>query len=106
MVMGYEAGQLLRRRSAPGGAAAALALAGVAFVPALLVLAVATPGALGGAVRYGHLARKLDLLFSVFHNYSRPFAVACSALFPLALIFFFRPPRARPPPPPPAPFAP
>src|SRR6266849_4217578 len=89
MVMGYEAGQLLRRRSAPGGAAAALALAGVAFVPALLVLAVATPGALGGAVRYGHLARKLDLLFSVFDNYSRAFDVACFALFALALIFLF-----------------
>ena len=89
MVMGYEAGQLLRRRSAPGGAAAAPALAGVAFVPALLVLAVATPGALGGAVRYGHLARKLDLLFSVFDNYSRAFDVACFALFALALIFLF-----------------
>ena len=89
MVMGYEAGQLLQRPSARGRAAAGLALAGVTFVPALVILFTVTPGAIGGAVRYGHLARKLDLLFSVFDNYSRPFDVACFAVAALALIFLF-----------------
>ena len=89
MVMGYEAGQVLRQRPPWGRAVRALALAGAAFVPALLILFVATPGATGGAVRYGHPVRKLDLLFSVFDNYSRAFDVACFALVVLALIFVF-----------------
>ena len=89
LVMGYEAGQWLQRPSARGRDATALALAGVAFVPALLILFVATPGAIGGAVRYGHPVRKLDLLFSVFDNYSRAFDIACFALVALALIFLF-----------------
>jgi hypothetical protein len=89
LVMGYEAGQLMQRPSARGRAVAALALAGVAFVPPLVILFAATPGAIGGAVRYGHLARKLDLLFSVFDNYSRVFDVVCFALAASALIFLF-----------------
>ena len=89
LVMGYEAGDALRRLPGWGRAAGALALAGVAFVPALLVLFFATPGAIGGAVRYGHPLRKLDLMFSVFDNYSRPFDVACFAAVVLALIFLF-----------------
>lgn len=89
MVMGYEVGQLLQRPLARSRAAAPLALAGVAFVPALLILFLATPGAIDGAVRYGHPVRKLDLLFSVFDNYSRVFDVACFALVVLALIFLF-----------------
>jgi len=89
LVMGYEAGEALRRRPGWGGAAGALAFAGATFVPALLVLFVATPGAIGGAVRYGQPLRKLDLMFSVFDNYSRPFDVACFAAVVLALIFLF-----------------
>ncbi|HWG81197.1 MAG TPA: hypothetical protein VN681_15550 [Stellaceae bacterium] len=89
LVMGYEAGEALRQRPGWLRAAAALALAGAAFVPALLILFGATPGALGGAVRYGHPLRKLDLMFSVFDNYSRPFDVACFAVVVLALIFLF-----------------
>ena len=89
LVMGYEAGEAWRRRPGWGSAAGALALAGAAFVPALLILFVATPGALGGAVRYGHPLRKLDLMFSVFDNYSRPFDVACFVVVVLALIFLF-----------------
>jgi hypothetical protein len=89
LVMGYEAGEALRRRRGWRSAAGALALAGAAFVPALLILFVATPGAIGGAVRYGHPLRKVDLLFSVFDNYSRPFDVACFVVVVLALIFLF-----------------
>ncbi|HEX6841361.1 MAG TPA: hypothetical protein VF113_07525 [Stellaceae bacterium] len=89
LVMGYEAGEALRRRPGWGRAAGALALAGATFVPAIVILFVATPGALGGAVRYGHPLRKLDLMFSVFDNYRRPFDVACFAAVVLALIFLF-----------------
>ncbi|HKW54821.1 MAG TPA: hypothetical protein VJO12_14105 [Stellaceae bacterium] len=89
LVMGYEMGEALRQRPGWGRAAGALAIAGATFVPALLILFVATPGALGGAVRYGHPLRKIDLLFSVFDNYSRPFDVACFVVVVLALIFLF-----------------
>ena len=89
LVMGYEAGEALRRRPGWSKAAGALALAGAAFGPALLILFVATPAALGGAVRYGRPLRKLDLMFSVFDNYSRPFDVACFAAVVVALIFLF-----------------
>jgi hypothetical protein len=89
LVIGYEMGEALRRRPGWGRAAGDLALAGAGFIPPLLILFVATPGALGGAVRYGHPLRKLDLMFSVFDNYSRPFDVVCFAVVVLALIFLF-----------------
>ena len=58
------------------------ALAGVQFVlPALLFLFCQPHGEGGGAISYGNPLRKIDLLFSVFDNYSRPFDIACFALF-------------------------
>jgi len=95
LVMGYEAGDALRRRPGWGGAVGALALAGGTFVPALLILFLATPGAIGGAVRYGHPLRKLDLMFSVFDNYNRPFDVACFVAVAFVLIFLFARRRVR-----------
>jgi hypothetical protein len=89
MVAGYEAGALLRQRPAWRRAARAPVLAALTFVPALAILFALTPGVLGGAVRFGHPLRKLDLLFSVFDDYNRPFDVACFALVLSALIFLF-----------------
>ncbi len=89
MVMGYELGRVLRSRAAPGRALLDLALAGLSFLPALAILFLATPGAASGAITPGRLARKLDLLFSVFDNYSRPFDVACFVLAVLALLVAF-----------------
>lgn len=89
MVAGYEAGLLLRRRPPPLRAARDLFLAGVPFLPALAILFLASPAATGGAVRFGRFDRKLDLLFSVFDNYHRPFDVACFALVVLALLTAF-----------------
>ncbi|HVH78047.1 MAG TPA: hypothetical protein VM782_01540 [Stellaceae bacterium] len=58
-----------------------IAVAAVQFVaPAILFLSCLPPSE-GGAVSYGNFARKVDLLFSVFDNYNRPFDVACFALF-------------------------
>jgi hypothetical protein len=75
LVMGHAAGRVWRREA--GSAAAELLIAGLPFLPPLAILLLATPGSAGGAVVYGNLLRKLDLLFSVFDNYSRPFDVAC-----------------------------
>jgi hypothetical protein len=62
-------------------AAQRIALAGIQFVvPAILFLFCQPPSA-GGPISYGNVFRKADLLFSVFDNYSRPFDVACFALF-------------------------
>jgi hypothetical protein len=58
-----------------------IAVAAVPFVlPAILFL-FGQPPSESGPVNYGHLARKADLLFSVFDNYNRPFDIACLALF-------------------------
>ena len=54
------------------------------MVPAILFLFFQPPSE-GGAIVYGNFARKADLLFSLFDNYSRPFDVACFVLFVAAL---------------------
>jgi len=62
-------------------AAKRTALAGIQFIaPAILFLFCQPPFA-DAAISYGNVLRKADLLFSVFDNYSRPFDVACFALF-------------------------
>ncbi len=80
LIMGNAAGVAWRRRAAPRSAAAELLVAGVPFLPALGVLLLLTPGSAGGAIAYGNVLRKFDLLFSVFDNYSRPFDIVCFAL--------------------------
>ncbi|HTZ38266.1 MAG TPA: hypothetical protein VMB84_19740, partial [Stellaceae bacterium] len=63
------------------GLAARIGLAATQFVaPAVLFLFFQPPAARGPIV-YGNIARKADLLFSVFDNYNRPFDIACFALF-------------------------
>jgi hypothetical protein len=89
MVMGYEAGRVPRGRVTLRRGAAELAIAGAGFLPALAILFLASPASMAGAVRFGHLARKLDLLFSVFDNYVRSFDVVCFVIFVLALAFAF-----------------
>jgi len=49
-------------------------------LPAILFL-FCQPAAEGGVVTFTQIWRKADLLFSIFDNYSRPFDVACFALF-------------------------
>jgi hypothetical protein len=83
--LGYEAGPLLRGRSVGAG----WARLGVAALPLLLPLGLmlASGTGEGGALRFGEPWRKLDLLFSVFDLYHRPFDVACFALAVAALGF-------------------
>ncbi|HZB90844.1 MAG TPA: hypothetical protein VE397_05340 [Stellaceae bacterium] len=85
LVMGRAAAIAWRRRAAPRSALAELLVAGIPFLPPLAVLVLLTPGSAGGAINYGSMLRKFDLLFSVFDNYSRPFDVACFALAVIAL---------------------
>jgi hypothetical protein len=52
--------------------------AGIQFVaPVAIFLSLWQPQAQGGGINFSALARKADLLFNVFDNYSRPFDIAC-----------------------------
>ncbi len=89
LVACHAAGVAWRRRASPAQALGELLIAGLPFVPALAILVLSTPGSAGGAVAYGAMLRKLDLLFSVFDNYNRPFDVTCFVLAVLALLLAF-----------------
>ncbi len=82
-IVGIELPPMLRlwRAGDYRGLATRLAIDAIPFVlPAILFLFF-QPSGTGGPVSYGNFARKADLLFSVFDNYSRPFDIACFALF-------------------------
>ncbi len=89
LVIGYEAGIIIRRRPPVAQALRALILAGAPFLPAIAIYLLLTPTGEGGPIAYSHMARKLDLLFTVFDNYSTPFDVACFAISILAIAFAF-----------------
>ena len=80
LIVGFEIDLLWRRRAPLMRWAADLATAGLPFVPPLVILLIGSPGTASGAVSFGSPWRKLDLLFSVFDNYSRPFDVVCFVL--------------------------
>lgn len=86
MIAAYEWGEIARVRPSVSRAARALAIGGVPFLPALALLA---QNSSSGRIIYANPLRKLDLLFSVFDNYSRPFDIACFALAVLALALAF-----------------
>lgn len=87
MIAAYEWGEIARLRPPPPRAVRALAIGGAPFLPALALLA---QNASSGRIIYANPLRKLDLLFSVFDNYSRPFDVACFVLAVLALALAFQ----------------
>jgi hypothetical protein len=86
MVAAYEFGEVWRRRKPIAAAVRDLAIGGVPFVPALALMA---GNSSTGRIIYGNPLRKLDLLFSVFDNYSRPFDVTCFVIVVLAVGFVF-----------------
>ena len=61
--------------------AARIAVAGVQFLLPLIIFLRFEPPSPRGLISFTHLWRKVDLLFSVFDDYSRPFDIACFALF-------------------------
>lgn len=89
LVVGYEAGALWRRRAQLAECAVALVVAGLPFIPALVVLA-GSASALSGQISFGSPWRKLDMPFSIFDNYSRPFDVACFVIAVVGLVVAFR----------------
>jgi hypothetical protein len=90
LVMGRAAAVAWCRRAAPRSALVELLVAGIPFLPPLAILVLLTPGSAGGAVAYGPMLRKFDLLFSVFDTYSRPFDIAGFALAVIALGLAFQ----------------
>jgi hypothetical protein len=87
LVLGHAVGVAWRRGAR--GALAELLFAVLPFLPPLAILLWATPGSAGGAISYGNVLRKVDLLFSVFDNYSRPFDVVCFVVAVVALLAAF-----------------
>ena len=93
MIAGVEATPGFAELRAGEGRALArrVALAGAQFVLPIAVFFAAWRPVAGGPVSYAGFARKADLLFSVFDNYSRPFDIASFALFlGLLAILFWR----------------
>ncbi|HLJ20418.1 MAG TPA: hypothetical protein VKU84_09480 [Stellaceae bacterium] len=89
LIFGYEAGVLWRRRASAAECALALALAGLPFLPALAFLGESA-ASLSGKISFGSPWRKLDMPFSIFDNYSRPFDVACFVIAIGGLAIAFR----------------
>src|SRR5579862_571423 len=74
MIASYELAQVRCQRMTFAAAARALLIGGLPFVPALALMAMNSST---GRIIYANPLRKIDLLFSVFDNYSRPFDVVC-----------------------------
>ena len=86
MVAAYEFGLIWLRRKRIAAVIRDLVIGGAPFLPALALIA---HNSSTGRIIYANPLRKLDLLFSVFDNYSRPFDVACFVLIALAVIFAY-----------------
>jgi hypothetical protein len=89
LVLGYEAGVIIHKRPPVVRALGALIFAAAPFLPAMAIYLLLTPAGESGHIAYSHIARKLDLLFTVFDNYSTPFDIACFAAAALAIAFAF-----------------
>lgn len=75
----------LRRRDWRSAARRAM-VTGIQFVAPIAIFLGWLEPSHGGAIRYARFARKLDILFNVFDNYSRPFDVTCFVLLVTVLI--------------------
>jgi hypothetical protein len=84
MLLGFEASTVRRD---VGAGLRRLAVAAAPLVVPLTILVFSGPG--GGPILFSRPARKLDLLFSVFDLYHRPFDVACFALVVGAIGFAY-----------------
>ena len=82
MIAAYEFGQIWLQRKRIAAALRDLVIGGAPFLPALALMA---HNSSTGRIIYANPLRKLDLLFSVFDNYSRPFDVTCFVLIVLAV---------------------
>lgn len=90
MILGYEVGRLRCGRATLGEGIGALSVALLPFLPSLVLFGVALAplhagGSLFAGIRFAQPGRKLDLLFSVFDLYNRPFDVACFVISVIAV---------------------
>ncbi len=96
LVAGYELGVLWRRRPILWGhMVARMVIAAAPFLPPLALLFFTGEGTGLGAIHFGRIDRKLDLLFSVFDNYDRVFDVGCFVVLVLAAGLAFSRRRLR-----------
>ena len=86
MIAAYEFGQIWLQRKRIAAGLRDLVIGGAPFLPALVLMA---QNSSTGRIIYANPLRKLDLLFSVFDNYSRPFDVVCFVLIVLAIGFAY-----------------
>ena len=94
MVVGYEAGRLWRVRAAPTVAVGTMLVAFLPFLPSLAVFAAEfvplhAATSIGAGIRFARPVRKLDLPFSIFDLYNRPFDIACFALAVIGAAFAY-----------------
>ncbi|MBU6505895.1 MAG: hypothetical protein KGQ82_00170 [Alphaproteobacteria bacterium] len=94
MVAGYEAGRLWRVRAAPAVAVGTMLVAFLPFLPSLALFAVEfvplhAATSIGSGIRFARPVRKLDLPFSIFDLYNRPFDIACFALMVIGAAFAY-----------------
>lgn len=87
LIAGYEFGLAWHARSRPVAALRDLAIGGAPFLPALLLMSANSST---GQIIYANPLRKIDLLFSVFDNYNRPFDIGCFVLIVLAVAVAFQ----------------
>lgn len=89
IVLGYEIGRMRRHGASSTEGARAVLAALLTLLPPLalfgMLLAPSAVGSLLAGVRFAQPGRKLDLLFSVFDLYNRPFDVACFVLAVVAM---------------------
>ena len=86
MIAAYELGQIRLQRKRLTLALRDLVIGGAPFLPALALM---MQNSSTGRIIYGNPLRKLDLLFSVFDDYSRPFDVICFVLIVVAIGFAY-----------------
>jgi hypothetical protein len=86
MIAAYEFGQIWLQRKRIAAAIRDLVIGGAPFLPALALM---QQNSSTGRIIFANPLRKLDLLFSVFDNYSRPFDVTCFVLIVLAIAFAY-----------------
>src|ERR1700761_6449351 len=84
LVGGYELGQVWLQRKRVAIALRDLAVGALPFVPALALM---SGNSSTGRIIFANPLRKLDLLFSGFDDYSRPFDVTCFVIAVLAVGF-------------------
>jgi hypothetical protein len=94
MILGYEVGRLRQYRASLRQSASTLLVALLPFLPSFaLFAAVFVPlhaeGPLASGIHLTPLARKPDLLFSVFDLYSRPLDVTCFVVAVIGTAFAY-----------------